>query len=325
MTKKDDIYKLIVKDLNNDITEEDKQLLEKALTQDKSLQYSLFNLRKFWKNFFPKPQSNTILEKTEKKLGLTYRVGSSSSKWSWLKVAASILFVASLTFSAYHLIKPKEQIVLNEYSTEAGETKKVILSDGTTVWLNTKSLLIASEPFVGDRREVKLFGEAYFDVAHNEEQPFIVNTPFLKTQVLGTRFNISVLNPYEKQEISLYEGKVKLISQRHNNEVILTPGERAYFSPESELIEVVRTDLGKPAQWRDGILRFYDEDLFSISKRLERKFQTRIFIADSIVGDLKYTAEFEEESLEMIMKILSEAHEFEFEFTNNGVLIKAKK
>lgn len=325
MTKKDDIYKLIVKDLTNELSPKEKEALNQNLNQDKHLHKSLFSLKKFWNNFFPKPQTHSILEKTEKKLGLTYRVGSGTSKWSWLKVAASLLFIASLTFSAYHIIKPKQQIVLNEYSTEAGETKKIILSDGTTVWLNAKSLVIASEPFVGDRREVKLFGEAYFEVAHNEEQPFIVNTPFLKTQVLGTRFNISVLNPYEKQEISLFEGKVKLISQRHQNEVILTPGERAYFSPDSEEIEVVKTDLGKPAQWRDGILRFYDEDLFSITKRLERKFQTRIFIADSIVGNLKYTAEFEEESLEMIMKILSEAHEFKYEFSNNGVLIQSKK
>ncbi len=325
MTQKDQKYDLIVKKLTDTISEEEKLILESEFANDKKLRKNSLSLFHFWKNFFPKTKQHYIIEKTEKKLGFTYRIGSVTNRLSWLKVAASILFIMSLSFSVYHLIKPKEQIVLNEYSTEPGERKKVILSDGTIVWLNSRSLIIASEPFVGSTREVKLFGEAYFEVAHNEEQPFIVKTPFLKTQVLGTRFNVAVQNPYERQEIALYEGKVKLISECKHNEAILTPGQKAYFTPETEQIEVIKTDLGKPAQWRDGILRFYDEDLFSISEKLERKFNTRIFIADSIIGNLKYTAEFEEESLERIMKILSKAHDFDYEFSNNGILIKSAK
>lgn len=177
---------------------------------------------------------------------------------------------------------------------------------------------------MGDNREVTLFGEAYFEVAHNEEQPFIVETVNLKTKVLGTHFNVVAFPTDEVHEISLYEGKVQINCESNlDKNYILNPGDRAYFTLKTGEIEVVRTDLGKEAQWRDGILRFYDEDLFSITKKLERKFQSRIFIADSVVGNLKYSAEFEEESLDKIMKILSEAQAFNYEFTNNGVLIKS--
>lgn len=326
MTKENKNYELLLKKLSDDISEDEKHLLESELNKDQKLRSNFMSLLTFWRTFYPKNKSHNIIEKTEKKLGFTYQVSPETKNWNWLKVAAAILFIASLSFSAYHLLKPKQHITLNEYSCCSGEVKEITLSDGTKVWLNASSLLIASEPFVGDMREVTLFGEAYFEVAHNEEQPFIVETVNLKTKVLGTHFNVVAFPTDEVHEISLYEGKIQINSEiKEEENYILQPGDRAYFSLKSGKIDVVHTDLGKEAQWRDGILRFYDEDLFSITKKLERNFQSRIFIADSIVGNLRFTAEFEEESLEMIMKILSEAKEFDYKFTNNGVFIQAKK
>lgn len=325
MTKKDKTYELMLKSLLNEISEEEKELLDKEISKDKKLKKGFFSLISFWKNFFPKSYSHTIIDKTEKKLGFTYGLSSGTKSWKWLKVAASVLLILSLSFSAYQLLKPKQQITLNEYSCVSGEVREVQLSDGSKVWLNSSSLLIASEPFVGDKREVTLFGEAYFEVAHNEEQPFIVETVNLKTQVLGTHFNIVAYPTDEVHEISLYEGKVQITKELNaGKNYILNPGDRAYFTLKTGEIKVVNTDLGKEAQWRDGILRFYDEDLFSICKKLERKFQSKIFIADSVVGDLSFTAEFKEESLDKIMQMLSEAQAFNYEFTTNGLLIKSK-
>lgn len=325
MTKKDKTYELMLKSLTNEISEEEQALLEKEISKDRRLKSSVLGLSSFWKNFFPKYKQHNIIEKTEKKLGFTYRLSSGTNSWKWLKVAASILLVLSLSFSAYQIFKPKQQITLNEYCCTSDKVKEVTLSDGTKVWMNSSSLLIASEPFVGDKREVTLFGEAYFEVAHNEEQPFIVKTVNLKTKVLGTNFNMVAFPTDKVHEISLYKGKVQINCESNINEnCTLKPGDRAYFTLKTGKIEIVHTDLGREAQWRDGILRFYDEDLFSITKKLERKFQSRIFIADSVVGNLRYSAEFEEESLEKIMKMLSEAQAFNYEFTNNGVLIKSK-
>jgi len=325
MTQQDHIYKLLVKHLNDDITEDEKELLDKEFESDNNLRSGFSSLFSFWKNYFPKQKDHNIIAKTEKKLGVTYRAGSGIKNWKSLQVAASILLILSLSFSAFQLFKPKQQLALNEYECGPGEVKQYTLSDGTKVWLNSSSLLIASEPFIGDKREIKLFGEAYFEVAHNEEQPFEVQTRNLKTQVLGTHFNVVAYPTDEVHEISLYEGKVQIQAESQaNNNYVLKPGDRAYFTLNTGNIKVIHTDLGKEAQWRDGILRFYDEDLFSITKKLERKFHSRIFIADSIVGNLKFSAEFEEESLERIIKVLSEAHAFSYKFTNNGVFIQSK-
>ncbi|MDB4582584.1 FecR domain-containing protein [Draconibacterium sp.] len=319
----DRIYNLIVKELTSANSIEEQEVLQEDLSNNPELKKKFNILKEFWTRFFPQKQKHNILSKTEKKLDFTYGPGSKIKKNYLLKVAVIILFVLSVSFSAYQVIKPKQEIVLNEYISRPGEIKEVVLSDGTKVWLNSASMIIASEPFIGDTREVKLFGEAYFEVAYKPEQPFIVKTPFLQTKALGTKFNISALAPNTRQEISLYEGKVQLILKNNNNKnLILTPDERAYFTSETGKISVVKTDLGEPAKWRDGILRFYNEDLFSITKKLERKFHTRIMITDSIVGDLKFTAEFEVESLDDILKLLKEAHSFAYVKTENGIIIQ---
>lgn len=322
MTKRDNTYELIVKKLTEDIKDEEEQILISELGKNKSIERSYSKINIFWKKYFPKTKNHSIIQQTEKKLGFTYQDNSKTSKWKWIGIAASILLIVSLAFSVTTIIEKRQATTLNEYSCRAKEIKTVTLSDGTKVWLNSSSLLIASEPFIGGKREVTLFGEAYFEVAPNAEKPFIVETMNLKTKVLGTHFNVVAFPTDDIHEISLYEGKVQLNSNNNNNTAILSPGDRAYYDTNTGKMKLVHTDLGKPAQWRDGILRFYNEDLFSISKKLERHFQTRIFVADSVTGSFKYSGEFEEESLERILELLSAAKDFQFKINNNGIIIE---
>ncbi len=106
-----------------------------------------------------------------------------------------------------------------------------MLADGTKVWLNSQSLLIASEPFTRENREVMLFGEGYFEVSHNPDQPFIVKTPMLRTKVLGTHFNISAYPNDQAQEISLYEGSIELSGlQTARKSLRVTPGEKVFYT-----------------------------------------------------------------------------------------------
>lgn len=324
MEEKEKIYDLIIKELNSSISKEEKIHLNKEIANSSEFEEIFPSIQEYWTNFYPKNKPHSIIERTEEKLGFTYRQNQKTNFRLLLKIAAIVIFIISFSFSTYQFLRSKQKLVLNEYSCAAGEIKKITLSDGTTVWLNSKSFLIASEPFIGDSREVKLFGEAYFEVTHNEEQPFIVTTPQLKTRVLGTHFNIVAYPTDEIHEISLHEGKIQLQTKNNKNtKVILKPGERAYFTTETGKIKVINTDLGKPAKWRDGILRFYDEDLLSITKKLERKFHTRIFITDTKVGELRFSAEFDIEPLEKILKLLNKAHKFNYEKTENGIIIQA--
>jgi ferric-dicitrate binding protein FerR (iron transport regulator) len=326
MTKKDKTYELIVKRLTNEISEEENALLDQQFEQKKFSKSKFDLLSGYWRMFFPKPVKHSIIEKTEKKLGFTYHAGAGRTKsYNWLKIAASILLIVSVGYSLYTFVKPNDQLVLNEYRCENGEQKRVVLSDGTSIWMNSSSHIIACEPFSGNTREVILYGEAYFEVAHNPEKPFIVKTSNLQTKVLGTKFNITSSGPHHPQEISLYEGSVELTAENaSHNKVIMHPGETAIFSPDNGEIAVTYKESGKPAQWRDGILHFDNEDLFSITRKLERKYDTKIFVTDPAVGRLRYTAEFQDESVDSILRILCEAKEFYYENASGGIIIKAK-
>jgi transmembrane sensor len=186
-------------------------------------------------------------------------------------------------------------------------------------------LLIASEPFTKENREVLLIGEGYFEVTHTPNQPFIVKTSMLKTKVLGTHFNISAYPDDPKQEVSLYEGSIELSgSQNARKSIMVNPGEKVFYKHADSEFNVIATDLGKPAEWRDGILRFYDEDFSTIAKKLERKFQTKIVITDEKIGNLHFTANFEEESVMKIIELLNEAHEFEFKRFDDSIIIQSK-
>lgn len=324
MKDKNKIYELIVKELTTEITDTEQIVLDNEMLDNPITSRKILAIKEFWNNFFPKSIPNNIIEKTEKKLGFKYGFILKTRKSFLLKIAALIIFVLSFSFSAYQLLKPKQKLTLNEYSCAQGKIKAIVLSDGTKVWLNSSSILIASEPFTDETREVMLFGEAYFEVAHNAEQPFIVKSPGLETKVLGTHFNITAYPGDEKHEISLYEGKVELNKKYNpNSKKFLVSGQIAYFTAKNNELKIINTDLGKPAQWRDGILRFYDEDMNSIAKKLERKFQTKILITDKEVGNLHFTANFDVEPLEKILDLLKKAQNFNYQKTENGIILNS--
>jgi ferric-dicitrate binding protein FerR (iron transport regulator) len=318
-------YELITKDLTSEISEDEKILLDNEISENIELRQKKAMLQYFWFNYFPKPLPNQIIKKTEKKLGFSTTKSDIGFGFIY-KIAATVLLVLSLGYIGYQNFKPKNNVRLNEYVTLPGEIKEFVLSDGTKVWLNSKSVLIASEPFIDETREILLIGEGYFEVAHNAVKPFIIKTSSLKTTVLGTNFDISAYPGDNNTVVSLYEGKVELSDKnKPEYKMVMKPGQQVSFSNDEKNFYIKSNELEKPAEWREGILRFYDEDLKSIAQKLERKFMTRIFIADDQAGKLSFTASFDSEPLDKILKLLSEAHEFKIEKTTNGIIIKSIK
>lgn len=326
MENKNNTYDLITKKLTSSISEEEKALLHQVLSEDADLAENTDVLQKYWDHYFFKSYPNNILNKTEKKLGFKLNENKKFSLKTAYSIAATILLVLSLGFIGFQLTRQKPEVVLTNYYAN-NTIKNIVLSDGTNVWLNKGSILITSQPFTENRREVLLVGEGYFEVASDETKPFIVKTSNLSTRVLGTHFNLASYPETKNTEVTLYEGKVELTDAESNsNSVVLKPGERATFSKADKNFFVKDVDISKPAAWRNGCIYFYDEDLFAIAQKLEFKFQTQIIITDEEVGKLRFTADFDKETLEEILKLLSEAHAFDYTKTQDGIIInKIKK
>ncbi len=326
MENKNNTYELITKKLTSSLSEEEKVLLDQVFTENTELAENYEILQKYWNHYFFKTYPNNILNKTEKKLGFKFGQNKNLSLKTVYSVAATILLILSLGFIGFQLLKQKPEVVLTNYYAN-NSIKNIVLSDGTNVWLNKGSILITSQPFTENRREVLLVGEGYFEVEKDETKPFYVKTAQLSTRVLGTHFNMASYPGTKNTEVTLYEGKVELTdAESTSNKVVLKPGERATFSKEDKNFFVKDVDISKPAAWRNGCIYFYDEDLFAIAQKLEFKFQTQIIIVDEEVGKLRFTADFDKETLEEILKLLSEAHAFDFTKTQDGIIInKAKK
>jgi ferric-dicitrate binding protein FerR (iron transport regulator) len=323
MSKEEKINELFAKTLTSEISEEERKMLDETLVENELLRKRFDTLDEYWNRCHPRKPLHHIIEKTEKKLAFTYHPESRKLKNIFFRIAAIAFLLISLGLAVFYFLQTPVNQELIEYHAR-GEIKELLLPDETRVWLNSGSYLIAAEPFDDDLRQVRLYGEAYFEVSHDAGRPFVVHSPGLKTEVLGTTFNINSWPNNVHTEISLYEGSVKLTPEDESvQSVMLSPGQRALLNQESGELDVSASAAENRAAWRNGITVFYNDELFHIASALERKFETRILVADEQAGTLKYTAEFSDESLEKILLLLSEAKAFKYNITEQGVLIQS--
>jgi len=176
------------------------------------------------------------------------------------------------------------------------------LPDGTTGMLNGGSKLSYSLPFTNDRR-IKLEGEGWFDVNHDEEHPFEVSTFNSKVKVLGTSFNISAYPSENYIEVVLQKGKVEFLDDKSKVLGTILPSERFIF--EDGNISKSVTDPAKFSAWTQGRLVFRGDSMAEVGRRIERWYNVKIELADPELRRYTFRATFEDDKLEDVLKFLS--------------------
>jgi len=226
---------------------------------------------------------------------------------------AAILILPLLVFTTWTISNRSQSIkvctVMKSSETAYGVRSQIILSDGTKVWLNSGTKLSYPEEFHGDSREVKLTGEAYFQVESDKDHPFFVDLNGYKVKATGTKFNISnylndnIITAYlEHGKISwfeyLNEKQKEPVLLKENDIIILNKGEKKY--------KIQNTDGRKYLSWIDGKLVFKNDNTEDVAVRLGRWFNADI-IFDKKLSQSGYvfTATFKQESLEEALKLLS--------------------
>lgn len=176
-----------------------------------------------------------------------------------------------------------EEPVVNTVTTPVGGQYTLLLPDGSKVWLNAASSLKFSVPFSEESRDVELTGEAFFEVAKDNESPFSVITNHQKVEVLGTSFNV---NAYEDEELStttLVEGKVKLSVPDHKD-VILHPGEQGTIEKNKNVV-VSSVDVQGFVAWKDGEFMFNNESIESLTRKVSRWYDVE-FVFEANVQEI---------------------------------------
>ena len=230
---------------------------------------------------------------------------------SLLKMAASIIFLLALVSGILYVsgvFKHKtDSLVWNEKITSSGEKSVFTLSDGSKVTLNADSKLRYPGHFDGMNREVYLEGEAYFEVHHNIDQPFIVHTANLTTADLGTKFNISAYPEDKTIAVSLLEGKVKVSKSEKGKSdkiIVLKPKEKLLYDKENNVSSFGVFDSLEAVGWKDNIYKFENEPLGEVLSRLKRAYGIEFKLSDQPVLLQKITVKFEKKSLQTVADVI---------------------
>jgi transmembrane sensor len=278
-----------------------------------------------WKRFNQEIRRKENIRSGTSKINQKNNLSRSGLNWG-LRIAAIftiIGFVSVFMYLNFEESSDFEQIGLSEATTERGQRIQMQLDDGTKVYLNSASKIKYPEVFGQDSRFVELTGEAYFDV-NSDERPFFVYTGDVTIEILGTEFNVKAYSE-ENIEVVVTEGLVgvKLSNSVDAEQVVLSRGNMAQLELQhkNELSIHQQVDLDTHLGWMDYRMFFEKQTMNQISRELERWYGVDIEFSDPEINELTVSANFEDESLQEVLRVLSLALNFEYEISGRSVLI----
>jgi len=248
----------------------------------------------------------------------------------FLRWAAVIVLVLASACIVYFLASPYDNSYrYTEVSSPSGKRTNVILPDGSRVILAGNSAIRFPEEFDDIKRSVDISGEAFFNVVHKPDQAFIVSFNDVSVEVLGTEFNVSAYPTDSVSQTTLVSGSVKVscFTSKQCDYVILVPGEMLSYSTISENHKIEEVNTDKIISWIHGKLIFDGDDIYTITRKLERWYGTTIRINDYSDGNDRYTLTLENNTLNEALDLLSKIGPVKYAYDeyNNQVEIVIKK
>jgi ferric-dicitrate binding protein FerR (iron transport regulator) len=195
-----------------------------------------------------------------------------------LKMAAMLLVTFGLGWASQFISfsgnQPTGPVVMQDIFVPRGQVNQVFLADGTRIWINSESHLIAPSVFTAKDRVVKLNGEAFFEVARDKKRPFRVEVNGQQIEVLGTSFNVRAYDNSNEIETTLTSGSVQLkIGSRIAQ---LKPGEQSVFDRKTSQLSFQMVDPVTFSSWKDGRYEFQNKNLIEVFKVIERWYDVEI-------------------------------------------------
>ena len=189
-------------------------------------------------------------------------------------------------------------------SVERGQKANITLPDGSKVWLNSQSKLTYSPDFNVKTRELLLDGEAFFEVAHNAEKPFIVRSNDIAVEALGTAFGVKAYNEDNLISSILLRGKVRVTTP--DGESILMPNERIMYDKttrkKTKSSVLNSTDF---KGWIHNELRYENVSLEDIAKDIQRIYNVKVMFANERIRNQRFTGSVNNNSLESMLSIIT--------------------
>ena len=218
-------------------------------------------------------------------------------------VAAAVVVLAMSVefFVVRHLTADSTTVLVTAENSKGRFT----LPDGSVVWLNADSRLAYSNRFVdSEKREVRLEGEAFFDVRRDTLRPFEVEMGKLRVKVLGTRFTASHMPAFNTEEVTLLSGKVEVSGYRTDQSVVLTPDQSCSYDAGSGAVAVRNVAASNYCSWTGNSIIFDNMTLADIAVNLEHWYNIRFRIDERIDTSIRISFTLRPETLEETLKII---------------------
>ena len=245
--------------------------------------------------------------------------------YQWYSVAAAILLIPIIITSIIWFYEKNENNVIFAEDQVAvtlfaplGSRINFSLPDGTKGWLNSGSSIEYNIPFIKNSRNVSLNGEAWFDVATDENHPFEITAGKSKVKVLGTKFNMSAYREENYVEVVLEEGKIEFSAYDLGKTLYMKPNERLTYAKNS--INISIAEASKYSAWKEGKLIFKGDPMVEVARRIERWYTVEVELVDKELEDYVIRGIFQDDSLEDVIKYLGMTSPISYRILNREVL-----
>jgi transmembrane sensor len=324
---------LVTREITGEITPEEKGELEALLKVSPEYQERYKILDKFWRQEVYSDQSTDTDEALKKVLSrinesddtLPATKTFSLSVFYKLAAAAIVIIMIGIGVFVYQSYRTPAQIAMIDKYNGTGTRSMITLPDGTRVWLNAESKISYPEIFEGDKRDVHLSGEAFFNVSHDAEKPFYIHLNKAAIRVIGTSFNVKAYSNDEIIQTSVVSGKVAFLSKpgdtKTSDSVFLLKNNKVTYSLATGDMRTETTNTLDDREWINGKLIYKSETLESITRQLARNFGKKVTINDPKVGQYRFTGTFDESSLDEIMRYLAMTRPFKYTITEKTLVI----
>ncbi len=372
-TQHDHLWMLAARSLSGEATPEQQMELEQALQADPSLNYVMEVMQAVWasqpavdpeyaesryKSLIAELRSSNPrqFETNDPVLTADDRVDDLNivpifrrwKTWAYSLTAAAALIVAGI----FYFQGPESNAPANapalaqEVSTKNGSKTSLILPDGSKVWLNAGSKLVYDKQFGQKLREVRLTGEAYFDVAHDKTRPFIIHTEQMDIRVLGTAFNVKCYPGEGKTEAALVRGSIEVTMRNRNEKFVLKPNEKLVLNSPTSATQIegqaatVKAVSKSPlvviapltpsvedeaviieTSWLENKLIFQDETFQEVATKMERWYGVTIRFAEPSLGRIRLTGSFENENINQALTALQYIARFKYHMEKDIITI----
>lgn len=332
----------IQKYLSNQLSLEERVRFQETVESDSELKAEFIRQKNIWAlaeslgqvgNGPKSNESTRFLFQLEKKKEEAVRSRRLVSRIRFYKVAAMVAVIMLLGSVGMLLMdkagKVTEQTVLfTESYVPKGEKSELILPDGTHVMINADTHVKIPANFSAKNRKIWLEGQAYFKVKSDSLNPFLLETPRINVEVLGTEFDMSCYPEEEEVTVVLEEGKV-MFSGTNNTTIdgkVLKPGETGVYNILNGTLKVEETkNTLYVTGWKSGVFRFKNMPFGELIKKLERQYNVVIDVQDKELLNERYTGEVNSETVRRVMQNFALATPFDVTFNGRYITVKKRK